>query len=75
MIAVLGQRIEGIHIVEENRATIWEYADKSHELQAYMESNYLTKGVRAILIGVRRENNVSYAVFVEDGFLRPTTAE
>jgi hypothetical protein len=77
MIAVMGQRIEGINIVEENRATVWMSLDDGvAELRMYMNKNYLLKGVKAILAGVHKGDGlVSYAVFVEDGFLRHTEPE
>lgn len=76
----LGDRYDQILIHEKNRATVyvWEHRPSEiEELKRYMQSNYISKGVRAVLYGVRRPmrgtpkfgTDVYYAVFVQDGFI------
>jgi histidinol phosphatase-like PHP family hydrolase len=69
--AVFGQTIDNIHIEEKNRATVYErYKEGIQELRAYLQNNYRSKGIEAVLIGIEAGEEVKYAVFVQDGFLR-----
>jgi hypothetical protein len=71
--------VDGVRIIEANRATVYErYHEGIVALQSYLQSNYLAKGVKAVLYGVRirtktkpsrLSTTVSYAVFCIDGFL------
>jgi hypothetical protein len=74
---VWGEVYEGIPIIEENRATGWEYRrDGIEELLKIARENYRVKGVRAYVYGVDDGGvNVKYAIFVQSGFLRPVTED
>jgi hypothetical protein len=84
----LGDRHEHVlNITEANRATIYvmeRRASQIHELEQYMNVNYLSKGVRAVLYGVRLPKKANprqltqehyFAVFVQDGFLLEVETE
>jgi hypothetical protein len=66
-----GEVIGGIHIREENRATVWEFRREGiEELQRIMISQYKSKGVRCTLFGIDDGKNIKYAVFLQSGFLK-----
>jgi len=74
--AVEGEILKGIPIVEDNRATVYEqHVEGAAQLQKYMQTNYINKGVRAVLVGVVKNDNLRYAVYVQPGFLRATEPE
>jgi hypothetical protein len=69
---IMNEVVNGIHITEKNRATVWEWsADGLQILQKIAREFYLDKGVRAVICGIYnpRSERYKYAVFVEDGFL------
>jgi hypothetical protein len=68
---VLGETYKGIHIAEANRATVWEKRKEGiEELITFMENAYTKRGVKAVIFGVHRTpEEISYAVFVQDGFI------
>jgi len=70
---VLGEVYRGVRIAESNRATVYESEEHGiRVLQRIARENYKRKNVKAVLFGVDDYLNKtrSYAVFVEDGFLR-----
>lgn len=70
---------ELIFINEANRATVWCKTEQElDELQQYASSNYLKKGVAAVVAGVfnaQGDRQIGYAVFVESGFLTEVAAD
>lgn len=75
-----GMIVDGIPILEKNRATVWEFRRSGIEiLQQICQKNYRDKRINAIVFGIEecRETNmpgafvetVKYAVFCESGFL------
>lgn len=69
--AVWGEIIEGIPIVEENRATVFEeFREGIETLVKIRDENYRDKNVGAVVVGVQEGVKIpKYAVFVESGFL------
>lgn len=67
----LGDVVDGIRIIEANRATVYEDCRKGiEELQAFLVSNYTNKGVKAVLYGITSARKTQeFAVFCQDGFI------
>lgn len=74
---VMGEIVDGVTISEENRATVYETRKEGIEmLRKIWWENYAAKGVQAVLFGIwYGENQVKYAIFVEDNFLREVDEE
>lgn len=73
---VFGEVIDGVEICEKNRATVWEqHRQGIEELREFMQKNYRSKRVPAVLFGVWHGGVIKYAVFVVDGFLKEVEPE
>jgi hypothetical protein len=65
-----GEVVGGIHILEKNRATVWEFRREGiEELQRIMISQYKSKGVRCTLFGIDDGKDIKYAIFLENNWL------
>jgi len=73
----LDEIVDGITLSENNRATVYERGwEGVAQLHQYMQNNYIQKGVRAVLVGIRgNSRDIKYAVFVQDDFLCYTNPE
>lgn len=70
-IVVWGEVVEGIKVVEKNRATVFEDRKEGIEiLLRIRDNNYRKKNVSAVLVGISEGcSDPKYAVFVEPDFL------
>lgn len=73
---VMGETINGILISEANRATTYErFKEGIQILKSIEHNNYRRKGVTAVTFGVHFGEEIKYAVFVQDGFIKDVGEE
>lgn len=67
-----GEVVDGIPIIEDNRATVWEFRKEGIEiLMKLAREQYTKKGVNCILFGIDAGKDIKYAVFVQSRWLIP----
>ncbi len=70
LVGRLGDELYGIHIVENNRATVYAYRDKEvRALWDYQGKNYSSKNIKSVIYGIKTKKSIGYAVFCENGFI------
>ena len=70
LVGRLGDKLYGIDIIEDNRATVYVYRNNEvKELWDYQGKNYSSKDVKSVIYGVKTKKSIGYAVFCENGFI------